>query len=745
MKTGKKYLFIFLVASIILPSYGVAQAKSDSTDRKEGVLHIDSISLNRSKAFNVHYSGNWFYKIGDSLKWATDTNTLAWRKSEESNVSKSAAGGIVKITEKYTSIDGEYRGNIWYMVPIQVAPSQLNQPVCIYYDCDAAIEVFLNGRLMARKGYVSSNMDDEYIVHANGYFYATFNKPHNYLTFRASNHHIVSGFVDISFSVCSDKRQQQDMESSSIADTIDIAVSIFYLAFFFVYLNLFFSDRRVKANLYFSIFCFFIALVFFTSAKVAQTENYKLNSLGDTISMLNFAYLSYAFICFLHQLVYGSLKRYLRWILLICIALTAAIILTTLFEHKLLKILCYVVLMFVGLFGLIDAVRVVVIGLERKIKGIKPIIFGVLTSAILLLICVILTTTLANNLSDFKVHILHFSFAFSIAVIPISVSITLVNNYASTSKQLAIELVNVSELSEKTIKQEKEKQQILESQNEKLEEQVTVRTAEVVRQKNEIEQQKHLIEEHQKDIIDSITYAKRIQDAILPPISLIEKYLSESFVLYKPKDIVAGDFYWMEKSGDTILIAAADCTGHGVPGALVSVLCSNALNRTVKEFKINEPGKILDKVRELVLETFEKSEDNVQDGMDISLCCINTNTEEVQWSGAYNSLWYIQKGELHEVPADKQPIGKFEGQRPFSTYSLKLSKGDILYLFTDGYADQFGGSKGKKFKYKQLQDILLATANRHLAEQKNILEKTLENWKGDLEQVDDILIIGIKV
>jgi serine phosphatase RsbU (regulator of sigma subunit)/tetratricopeptide (TPR) repeat protein len=265
------------------------------------------------------------------------------------------------------------------------------------------------------------------------------------------------------------------------------------------------------------------------------------------------------------------------------------------------------------------------------------------------------------------------------------------------------------------------------------------------KQKAEVEEQKHLVEEKNKDILDSITYAKRLQDAILPPLSLIKQFLPESFLFYKPKDIVAGDFYWMERTGDNILIAAADCTGHGVPGAMVSVVCSNALNRTVKEFKITEPGKILDKVRELVLETFEKSEDNVQDGMDISLCCINTKTNEAQWSGAYNSLWYIHGGEVVEVPADKQPIGKVDKPLPFNTHNLNLQEGDTLYLFTDGYADQFGGPKGKKFKYKQLQELLLANASKPMEEQKKMLENTLAEWKGELEQVDDILVIGIRV
>jgi tetratricopeptide (TPR) repeat protein len=295
-------------------------------------------------------------------------------------------------------------------------------------------------------------------------------------------------------------------------------------------------------------------------------------------------------------------------------------------------------------------------------------------------------------------------------------------------------------------------------QKQKANEVITQQKEEVEKQKTLVEQQKALVDEKNKDILDSIIYAKRLQDAILPPFSLIKQYLPESFVMYKPKDIVAGDFYWFEKMGDTIFIAAADCTGHGVPGALVSVVCSNALNRTVKEFRITEPGKILDKVRELVLETFEKSESNVQDGMDISLAAISykplASSFSVQWSGAYNSLWYIQNNarpdapfgrELKEVAADKQPIGKADRPIPFNTHNLKLQKGDTLYLFTDGYADQFGGPKGKKFKYAQFSEKLKTISHESMEEQKNILEKTFDAWKGNLEQVDDVLVIGVSV
>jgi serine phosphatase RsbU (regulator of sigma subunit) len=260
----------------------------------------------------------------------------------------------------------------------------------------------------------------------------------------------------------------------------------------------------------------------------------------------------------------------------------------------------------------------------------------------------------------------------------------------------------------------------------------------------ETEVQKTIIEEKQKEILASISYAKRLQEAILPPQNLLRLHLPESFILYKPKDIVAGDFYWMEPADDWIFFAAADCTGHGVPGAMVSVVCSNALNRTVKEFGLREPGLILDKVRELVIETFEKSESEVNDGMDISLCAYNKKYNKLKWAGANNPLWILRKSELIEVKANKLPIGKTDQEaQPYTTHTLDLLPGDIIYLFTDGYADQFGGEKGKKFNYRNLMELIKSIGHLPVHLQKQKLAENIESWKGSLEQVDDILIMGI--
>ncbi|HEY9082123.1 MAG TPA: YfiR/HmsC family protein [Vicingaceae bacterium] len=294
-----------------------------------------------------------------------------------------------------------------------------------------------------------------------------------------------------------------------------------------------------------------------------------------------------------------------------------------------------------------------------------------------------------------------------------------------------------------------------------------------------IAQQKHEIEAQHKEIRDSIDYAKRIQQAIIPPIKIIEQHLKDCFVIYQPKDVVSGDFYWLEslplppsEGGGTpspsgrageghIFFAACDCTGHGVPGAMVSVICNNALKRSVNEFKLTTPGEILDKTREIVVQEFEKSEDEVKDGMDIALCSLKfqipdsklNETETLatlQYSGANNSLYIISKNatgenELIEIKPNKQAIGKVDNPTPFTTHSISLKKGDTIYVFTDGYADQFGGEKGKKMMYKPFKNLLLGIQDKSMNEQKIILEQHFKEWKGDLEQVDDVCIIGMRI
>lgn len=258
------------------------------------------------------------------------------------------------------------------------------------------------------------------------------------------------------------------------------------------------------------------------------------------------------------------------------------------------------------------------------------------------------------------------------------------------------------------------------------------------------ESEDKLREKHQ-EITDSISYAKRIQSAILPQPRLVKEYFRDSFILYKPKDIVAGDFYWFEVVGDTIYFAAADCTGHGVPGALVSVVCHNALNRAVKEYQLTQAAEILDKTREIVVAEFEKAEDDVKDGMDISLCVLNVKKRLLLWSGAHNPLWILRDGELLEYKADKQPIGKFAYAKSFTQEEINLLEGDEIYIFTDGFQDQFGGEKQKKYKASQMRELILGLKSPAMEGRKEEIEASFEKWKGNLEQVDDVCLIGVRI
>ncbi|MCW3084783.1 MAG: hypothetical protein JWP12_2149 [Bacteroidetes bacterium] len=257
------------------------------------------------------------------------------------------------------------------------------------------------------------------------------------------------------------------------------------------------------------------------------------------------------------------------------------------------------------------------------------------------------------------------------------------------------------------------------------------------------------ITQQKKEITDSINYAKRIQESILPPTETWNKLLPDSFIFYRPKDIVSGDFYWIEQKNDIVCFAAVDCTGHGVPGALMSVVGFNLLTQAINEVNLVKPSEILKHLDAGVTKTLRQSEEGkgVKDGMDLSLCSLNKKTLELQYAGAFNSLYYVSNGILKEIKADKFPIGVNIDDKvdEYTNHTIQLQKGDCIYLYSDGYADQFGGSKGKKFKYNKLKELLLDVAQLPVEEQRNVIENAFDTWKGGLEQIDDVVVIGVRV
>jgi serine phosphatase RsbU (regulator of sigma subunit) len=328
-------------------------------------------------------------------------------------------------------------------------------------------------------------------------------------------------------------------------------------------------------------------------------------------------------------------------------------------------------------------------------------------------------------------------------------------------------------------------------------EKVEERTSEITKQKNKLLHQKQILDTKQSELIemnknvtDSLIYAKRIQKALLPPLNLIKKSLVDSFIINIPKDIVSGDFYWVdsieiseikskkliskylltlendfvnsieeeEENEDYIefeseiencvLFAVADCTGHGVPGALMSVIGVNSLNKIIKEYKIYTPNKILNELNNEVRLTLRQQSDDceIKDGMDIALCLLNYSTMKLEFAGANLPLYLIRNNELIVYKGDRFPIGFFNGVKvnSFKNNSIDIQEGDVIYLFSDGYYDQFGASTNKKFNIRRFKELLLSIKHLDTVKQKIVLEKTLKDWQGNTFQVDDILILGVK-
>ena len=290
---------------------------------------------------------------------------------------------------------------------------------------------------------------------------------------------------------------------------------------------------------------------------------------------------------------------------------------------------------------------------------------------------------------------------------------------------------------------------LITEQKQKAEEQNKI----VLEQKQELMKQKKMLEEQNKDITDSIRYAKNIQKSLLPTDQSIqdlfkrqgiENLLTESFILFKPKDIVSGDFFWMQHYKNRVYFAACDCTGHGVPGAFMSMIGSSLLDQTVLEMGITQPNEIFSEVRKGLIETLKQTEETQKDGMDAVLLSWDKKNK-LEFALAYNPLLLIRKGEIIEFKPDKQPVGFHMGQqKPFTHHELILEKEDTVYIFSDGYIDQFGGPKQRKFMLKNFKKLLLSIDDKTMDEQKTILKNTLAEWKGDTEQVDDILVMGVR-
>jgi serine phosphatase RsbU (regulator of sigma subunit) len=268
------------------------------------------------------------------------------------------------------------------------------------------------------------------------------------------------------------------------------------------------------------------------------------------------------------------------------------------------------------------------------------------------------------------------------------------------------------------------------------------KTNKILKSKNEI------IEEKNKSITDSINYAKRLQNAILPSSDSVNSILPEHFILYEPKDIVSGDFYWVSEHDNKFMVAAIDCTGHGVPGALLSIVGHNAINQSVNEMGITKPAEVMHSMNTIIKKILHQDKgSDIRDGMDMALCTFDKSTNTLEYCGANNPIYIVSDGKLNIIKASKLTVGSLQEDVKANpeNHSIPMKKGECFYIFSDGYADQFGGTDNKKFKTGRMQELLLSLKDQPMPHQKKIIREAFVNWKGSNEQVDDVLVIGVRV
>lgn len=722
-------LFVFLLLSVNL----CAKVGADS------ILTIGNLPYYQSEASAepaLTLSGPWRFMKGDQPQWADSSfDDSGWVVTNSNLDTLSKAPGF-------------FGGIGWFRTRVNVAPEYADKPLAIMITQSGASEIYVDGEKIHSFGTIDVNNP------ANEDRFDPQLVPVDVL-FKNSGLHVIAVRY-------ADARAEEDVASGVnyapgflmkvgimrsysvyrfVNSNILTAVFVFYFTFFialaFLHLIMFLYYKSNKSNLYYSIFAGSFGLIFFCMLVRTNLMSPDSTLTAELINQRLSDIYGPALIAMLYTIFYGRLLK-IFWVWLGIFALD--FIFTT-FDIT----VPYFSILTFCLFC-IESVRVIVVAIWKKRDGAWTIGSGVIITAFFLLgftfLAAIGKADMVMNARGLTGLVVGMTAIYFTLSIPLHMSVYLAKDFARTNRSLKKKLAEVEELSQKSVAQEKEKQKILAEQNDMLETQVKERTF-------EINEQKKVIEEKNKDITDSIHYAKKIQEAMLPAIELVDHLFPKNFILYKPKDIVSGDFYWVADHSALRFIAAVDCTGHGVPGALMSMTGNNFLNQLVVERNVLSPREILEGLDGAVRKSLrqDRAETESKDGMDIALCRFSSDFRSLVYAGANRPLWVVRNKELIEYKPVKQSIGGSDANTGlrFSEVEVALQRGDCIYIFSDGYADQFGGPEGKKFMSRKLKELLCEISMESPAEQKRMLEDSFAGWMGGLTQVDDVLIIGIRV
>lgn len=649
-----------------------------------------------------------------------------------------------------------FNGLAWYKLYFKLEPGFEKKMYSLTISQLGATEVYLDGELIKSIGSISKDgktlealrVDEDEInyfvgdtlVHVLALRYSssdfeTYYKKYKYYLFGPA----------LKFDI--ENNYSKEKLEASLTYTVANMIGAFFIALFIIHLLIFLFYREKKFHLFYSLFLLFLSLCFFELYFIKFIEEPKTFLWINHIDSLFFPTCCFFLVTLLNKLL--NVKRTRHYMFFV--AMMVLLVITKFFFIGFSDAIMISMIFYTYFNTLAHSI----VGIRRKIPSGKFLGWGILSFTISIIVLIVLGFLMASvfNNSDAIENFMLFIFIAVIIIgilsIPVSMTAYLAFDFARTNKDLFAQLKANEALNQKSLEQEKEKQEILENQNKLLETQVAERTKEIGEQNKVLEHQK-------KEITDSINYAKRIQQALLPELDAIKAALPNSFVYYEPKDIVSGDFYFFnsfsgkedhpgrisQKEESGLFIAAADCTGHGVPGALMSMIVHEKLENATKFH--GEPGEILHSVNKQVKDALKQHQtDASRDGCDIALCKIQGTT--LSYAGAYRPLYVFYKnGEFKEIKATKTAIAgltpyeqKFE-QHQFNTTELKA-----IYMFSDGYADQFGGQKSKKLTTKKFKELLHSLVNSPIKEQNVQLEGFFNKWKGNVEQIDDVLVIGI--
>ncbi|MBL7917230.1 MAG: SpoIIE family protein phosphatase [Bacteroidia bacterium] len=723
-------MFIRLIIAFVLLLCNSVNSQNDVYSEK--VDSVEDVIVNKNvNESTIWLKSDWLFTPDDDVKFAEpNLNDSNWIKTKST---------LNEVALKKLN----FNGFGWFRYHLKVDSFQKNVPTVIYLDQKGASEVYIDGLLFARYGVVSKSPDLEQRVNQSSeaiylpykdsgeYVIAVRFSNLNYKNSYNGSGMIYSGFQ--MFLTTAENFFNANINSIISQANYGLALFVFFCVMGLLHLLLFAFYSIRKSNLYFSLFCFLFSF-YFLNIYIRGIYIDAIDSIDllNIILVVSFPIFFVSFLSVLFSLFDNKFPKQFKFYLGFSIVSG----LTFLLSNQIGFVFSMIIIITVAVESIIFIIKIN----KQKKRGAILISsgFGAFIAFIVLsVIKMLFTGTLQLSSGEIADEVLYILLIIGLLSIPISMSAFLAWDFAQTSKTLTLKLSEVEELSEKTIEQEKEKQKLLAEQNSMLEFQVKERT-------KEIEEQKKVIEEKNKDITDSINYAQRIQHSILPTSKEIKDIFPDSLVLFKPRDIVSGDFYQFKQVNNYKFGILADCTGHGVPGALMSMIGSNLLHQIIMERKIVKPNLILTELHKEVKSTLRQTA-GVQshDGMDIAVCMVNGN--ELFIASANRPVYLFIDGVLNEIKPDKKSIGGASTADvvEFTLHNFTIDKEIKLYTFSDGYADQFGGVNGKKFKVKNLQELIVANLSKPLNEQLEILGYTFENWRGTLEQVDDVSLIAI--